>query len=155
MTAFIDLIQQFGRLIGHEIDVEDNACVVGTDQIAILLMGIVENQEETLVMTADLGLPPPQHLEKLYEQMMEAMFAHQMTGGGAFGRNPQDGHIWLQRLEPLAGITDEMLLNRLSTLADAAAKWKSLIEDFREAAATPEAAERTEASGWQNTFLQV
>lgn len=155
MTAFIRLIQQFGQLIGHEIDIEDNACVVGTEQLALLLMGIVENQEETLVITVDLGLPPPQQLEKLYEQMMEAMFAHQMTGGGAFGRNPQDGHIWLQRLEPLAGLTGDLLLSRLTALADAAVKWKAIIEDFRETAAAPERDGSGEDPVWQSNFLQV
>lgn len=152
MTTFTELIQATGKQLGHEFEIEDDTCAVGSEDVTILLMGITENGEDTLVLTADLGVPPPQRLEKLYEQMMNAMFANQATGGGSFARNADDGHIWLQRTEPIAGITPDMLISRVDRLSEAAEAWKRIIEGFRENA---ESAGEPQVSGLANGFMQV
>lgn len=156
MTTFTNLIQGLSQQLGYEIEIIDDVCAIGSEDVTILLMGIVENQEENLVITSDLGIPPPQHLEKLYEEMMNAMFVHQTTGIGAFARNPQDGRLWLQRIEPLVGLTPEVLMSHISLLGEAAIAWKKIIADFRDV--SPQNAASADASadaGWDNAFIQV
>lgn len=155
MTAFSNLIEALGAHLGYEIEIDDNTCAVGFDDVSILLMGLVENGEDTLVMTTDLGTPPPQGLEKLYEEMMNAMFAHQATGGGSFARNPE-GRFWLQRVQPLAGLTPEALVAQITRLGEAAVQWKKIIDDFRESdfSSGPEG-EAEAVPGLGNAFMQV
>lgn len=155
MTAFSNLIEALGAHLGYEIEVEDNTCAIGSDDLTILLMGLVENGEDTLVMTTDLGVPPPQRLEKLYEEMMNAMFAHQATGGGSFARNPE-GRLWLQRVQPLAGLSPEALVAQVTRLGEAAVDWKRIIEDFRESDSSSVPEDETDAApGLGNGFMQV
>lgn len=156
MNSFIDLIQGLSKQLGYEIQIEDNTCAVGSDDITILLMGIVDNQEDTLVMTSQLGVPPPQRLEKLYEEMMNAMFSHGTTGGASFARNPSDGSIWIQRLEPIANLTPDNLISRISNLGEVATSWRTLINDFREAPVEAGSDTSSEGlSGFGNGFIQV
>lgn len=156
MTAFTDLIQGLSKELGYEIDVIDNACAVGTEDVSILLMGVANDQEDFLAMTSQIGTPPPQRLEKLYEEMMNAMFSYETTGGCAFARNPNDGTIWIQRVEPIANITPEGLISRITKLTDSAAFWRTLIEDFREVSADAEQEVSSEvSSGFGNGFIQV
>lgn len=156
MASFTDLMLAAGKQLGYELEIEDNTCAVGSNDVTVLIMGITENGEETLVMTAELGVPPPQNLEKLYETMMSAMFAHQSTGGGSFARNPESGSIWLQRMEPIECITPEMLIARVTQLGQAATEWKKIIEDFREIDPTPsDKSEFDEMPGLGEGFMNV
>ena len=55
-----------------------------------------EGESEYLVVAADLGEPPPERLEKLYQALLDAGHNFAGAGGGVLARNPGDGHIWLQ-----------------------------------------------------------
>lgn len=142
MVAFKNLIDAVSQQLGYEIEVVDNMCVLGSDEVKLLVMGTLVKQEEHIVIASQLGQPPPQRLEKLYEAMMQATFFSQDMAFASFTQSPQTGHLWVQRVELLAGMTPELLIDHITTLGETAQSWKKLIEDFRDTSTTqPDAPE--------------
>lgn len=121
---FSDIIQQFAERFGIGApEIVDDAAAFDADGIPLFLMRVAKEGEiEYLVVAADLGEPPPQRLEKLYQAMLDASHNFAGAGGGVLARNPSDGHIWLQSREAFASIDSETAISKVKALGDAAAK---------------------------------
>lgn len=136
---FSTLIRQFAERFGIQVpEVVDDAAAFNADGMPFFLMRVAqEGESEYLVVAADLGEPPPERLEKLYQALLDAGHNFAGAGGGVFARNPNDGHIWLQLREAYATIDIETAISKVKTLGDAAMNWRSIIREFREGASVP------------------
>ena len=145
---FSKFIQQFSERFGIEVpEIVDEAAAFDADGMPFFLMRVAnEGESEYLVVAADLGEPPPERLEKLYQALLDAGHNFAGAGGGVLARNPGDGHIWLQSREPFASMDIESAISKVKTLGDAAIKWRDIIKEYREGASIPESATAGEAS---------
>ena len=136
---FNELIRRFAERFGIEVpEIVDDATAFDADGMPFLVMRVANEGEcEYLVVAADLGEPPPERLEQLYQVLLDAGHAFAGAGGGVFARNPADGHIWLQMREAYSSINVETAISKLKTLGDAAVNWRNIIRDYREVAFIP------------------
>lgn len=137
---FSELIRQFVEKSGIEMpEIVDEAAAFDADGMPFFLMRVAnEGESEYLVVAVDLGEPPPERLEKLYQALLDAGHNFAGAGGGVLARNPGDGHIWLQSRESLSSLDVEAALAKIKALGDAAVKWRDIIREYREGASIPE-----------------
>ena len=141
---FSELIRQFAEKSGIEMpEIVDDAVAFDADGMPFFMMRVAnEGESEYLVVAADLGEPPPERLEKLYQALLDAGHNFAGAGGGVLARNPGDGHIWLQSRESLSSLDVEAALAKIKSLGDAAVNWRDIIREYREGTSItePEAA---------------
>jgi len=137
---FGELVQQFAERFGIEVpEIVDEAAAFDADGMPFFLMRVTdEGESDYLVIAADLGEPPPERPEKLYQALLDAGHNFGGAGGGVFARNPNDGHIWLEFREPFASIDIETAISKVKALGDAAINWRGIIREYREGASVPE-----------------
>ena len=137
---FSELIRRFAEKSGIEMpEIVDDAVAFDADGMPFFMMRVAnEGESEYLVVAADLGEPPPEHLEKLYQALLDAGHNFAGAGGGVLARNPGDGHIWLQSRESLSSLDVEAALAKIKSLGDAAVNWRDIIREYREGASIPE-----------------
>ena len=117
----------------------DEAAAFDADGMPFFMMRVAnEGESEYLVVAADLGEPPPERLEKLYQAFLDAGHNFAGAGGGVLARNPGDGHIWLQSRESLSSLDVEAALAKIKSLGDAAVNWRDIIREYREGTSIPE-----------------
>ena len=137
---FGNFIEQFAEISGVEMpEIVDDAAAFDADGMPFFLMRVAnEGESEYLVIAADLGEPPPERLEKLYQALLDAGHNFAGAGGGVLARNPGDGHIWLQSRESLSSLDVEAAISKVKALGDAAINWRDIIREYREGASIPE-----------------
>lgn len=137
---FSELIRQFAEKFGIEMpEIVDDAVAFDADGMPFFMMRVAnEGESEYLVVAADLGEPPPERLEKLYQALLDAGHNFAGAGGGVLARNPGDGHIWLQSRESLSSLDVEAALAKIKSLGDAAVNWRDIIREYREGTSIPE-----------------
>lgn len=137
---FSELIRQFAEKSGIEMpEIVDDAVAFDADGMPFFMMRVAnEGESEYLVVAADLGEPPPERLEKLYQAFLDAGHNFAGAGGGVLARNPGDGHIWLQSRESLSSLDVEAALAKIKSLGDAAVNWRDIIREYREGTSIPE-----------------
>ena len=156
---FSEFVQQFAERFGIEVpEIVDEAAAFDADGMPFFLMRVAnEGDSEYLVVAADLGEPPPERLEKLYQALLDAGHNFAGAGGGVLARNPSDGHIWFQSREPFALMDIETAISKVKTLGDAAINWRDIIKEYREGSSIPGPATADDASGGEGNpgFMMV
>ncbi len=133
--TFIELIATLSKELGGEIETEGDTCAVRTgedarDAVTILLQGFDERR--ALLMTANLGQPPPEQLERLYRTILEANDLFRDTCGATLSVNPATGNVRLQRFDPYDVLSEVGLSRALRLFADVATAWARIVRDYRE-----------------------
>ena len=146
---FGKFIQQFAEKVGVAVpEIVDDAAAFDADGMPFFMMRVAdEGESEYLVVAADLGEPPPERLEKLYQALLDAGHNFAGAGGGVLARNPGDGHIWLQSREPLSSLDVETALSKVKLLGEAAVNWRDIIREYREGTPVSEPGLRDDAPG--------
>ena len=134
--TFKEFIEVLGKDLGTEIDTEGDACAVCADaagglSVTILLQGF--DDRSTVLMTADLGAPPPERLETLYRALLEANDLYRDTGGATLSLDPETGHVRLQRFDSIDSLAEAGPAKALLATAQTAAVWAGIVRDFRAA----------------------
>ena len=134
--AFAEIISELSKELNAEIEIEENTCAVragvdGQQPVTILLQGFDERR--ALLTTADLGQPPPERLERLYREILEANDLFRDTGGATLSVNPATGNVRLQRFDPYDAIAQAGASKALMLFANVAAAWAKLVSDYRDA----------------------
>ena len=156
---FGKFIQQFAERSGIEMpEIVDDAAAFDADGMPFFLMRVAnEGESEYLVVAADLGEPPPERLEKLYQALLDAGHNFAGAGGGVLARNPGDGHIWLQSREAFVSMDVETAIAKVKSLGEAAVNWRDIIREYREGTPVSEPELRDDAPGGEigAGFMQV
>jgi hypothetical protein len=134
--TFKETIAALAEKLGVEIDVEGDACALragakdGTS-VTIWMQGY--DERGAVLMGADLGVPPPERLERLYRAMLEGNDLFRDTGGATLSINPDTGRVRLQRFDTFDALEEVGPDKAFAVFADVAAAWTQVIRDFRDA----------------------
>lgn len=134
--TFTELVAALSKEVGGEIEIESNTCAVrtGADEgssITVLIQGF--DERGALLMTADLGQPPPEHLERLYRTILEANDLFRDTCGATLSVNPATGNVRLQRFDLYDVLMEVGVMKALTLFASVATEWSKLVRDYRDA----------------------
>ena len=91
-----------------------------------------ESERHRVLLSADLGEPPPEGAETLYRTMLEANHLFVGTAGATLALDAASGRFRLQKAE----LPDELANDvdgRLVSFIETALNWRRAIEDFRSA----------------------
>ena len=134
--TFTEFAAALSKEAGGEIEIENDACAVrtGVDEsssVTILIQGF--DERGALLMTADLGQPPPERLERLYRTILEANDLFRDTCGATLSVNPATGNVRLQRFDPYDVLMEVGAMKALTLFASVATEWSKLVRDYRDA----------------------
>lgn len=134
--VFKDYIEMLSKELGVEIETTGDACAFSLgsedgEKVEILMQGIED--KGTLLTCADLGDPPPEGRERLFQTLLEANDLYGDTAGAMLSLNPRTGRVRLQRYDDMDVLAQLGPSRTLTVFADTAAAWKKLIADFRDA----------------------
>ena len=124
---FETLIAALGGKLGVELDGTGGACGLEVDGVDVVL----QDAGDMLLVHTDLGEPPPQDPAALFRAMLEANFLYGGTGGATLAVSPSDGHAHLQKYTWIERLDAEGALLFVDRFAETAARWKTLLADYR------------------------
>ena len=125
-----ELIQSFSKRIGIETDA-DGVCAFEADGLAVSIHGL--RDLDAVALIGDLGDPPPERLEGLYQAMLEANHLFGGTGGATISRDPATGRFALCRALPSASQTPDGFYAEVERFVSTMETWSKFIADFRRA----------------------
>ena len=134
--TFKELSAALSKELGIENEAEGDAFAVRADaangfSVTVLLHGF--DDRGAILMTADLGAPPPERLEPLYRALLEANDLFRDTVGATLSLDPETGHVRLQRFDAIDALAEAGPAKALLAFAQSAADWAAIVRDFRAA----------------------
>ena len=141
---FSDIIRKLSAVFGFEPDHEGDSCQFVIGEIPVLL----EEAGDKMLLVADLGdteLPE----DKVFAMFLSANYVYRETSGSSFARDPETGHIMLQRYDWMDRLDGEMLVNYLERFADVALKWRDIL-----AGGVPGEESGSEAAPMDRSFME-
>ncbi|WP_406547835.1 type III secretion system chaperone [Succinimonas sp.] len=118
---FREVIQKLSAVFGFEPEHQENSCQFAIDDAVVLL----QEAGDKLLLIADLGADCPD--DALFTRFLAANYAYQETSGSSFARDPETGHMMLQRYDWMDRLTPDMLVRYLEEFAGVALKWRDII----------------------------
>lgn len=150
---FRELMAAFGEKIGLaepiEID-EDGLCSFDVGDATVAMQGV--DEIETLSLSADVGTPPPENLEPLYRELLQANDNFRGTGGATLSLDPRTGAVRLCRYAPYSALDADRLSALVLGFIEALADWRQRVRDFR---ADASSAPADESKQGLDGFLKV
>lgn len=140
--TFDEIAKAIGEGMGLELAVVDDTTAVRLGErdgggVEVVLRGF--DERGGMLLTADLGEPPPERLERLFKAMLEANDLFRDTGGATLSIDPATGRARLQRYDDYeawsAGGGGESA-RLLAFFAQCAAAWAGIVRDFRDGGAS-------------------
>lgn len=132
--VFKDIVAILERKFNVELAIVEGTTVFevaggdGAGLVRVLVQD--ESERNRVLLSADLGEPPPEGSEKLFRTMLEANNLFSGTAGATLALDGRAGTFRLQRAalpEELANDVDGCLVSFIET----ALTWRRAIEDFR------------------------
>ena len=147
--TFADIVAALSKEVGTEIETDSDTCAVRTDasnkaSVTVLMHGF--DSREALLMTADLGVPPPERLERLYRSLLEANDLFRDTGGATLSIEGATGRVRIQRFDTYDALKDVGPYQALIAFATVATAWAGIVRDFRDAPAAKNESEEQDFS---------
>lgn len=105
-----------------------------------------ESERHRVLLSADLGEPPPEGAEKLFRTMLEANHLFGGTAGATLSLDAAAGRFRLQEAVPPDELANDAQ-GRLVKFIETALFWSRAIADFRPSAGDGEAAGGEESGG--------
>lgn len=143
-----ELITALGNRLGIELKLDaDGACAFGADDMVVTINHL--EPLDVLVLSGDLGEPPPERLEALYKAMLEANHLFAGTGGATLSRDPESGHFAICRALLCRALDADSFYAQTEQFVSTVEAWTKLVANFR--AAAPEVLSN-EAQDLNDTF---
>ena len=134
VVCFEDIVEVLGRTFSLELKVVQGTTVFevtsedGGTKVQVLVQDVVERK--LVLMSADLGEPPPDGGEKLYRTMLEANNLFSGTAGATLALDAATGRFRLQKYESPDGLANDAEA-KLVSFIETALFWSRAIADFR------------------------
>ena len=152
-----ELVEELERQTGGNFEVNNGICALKIDDMSVSLQEI--DEVGLISMYAEIGEPPPQHLENLYESMLMANHLFMATAGSTLSLDPETRRFYLCRVDASDSLSSERFCKMLEQFINTLEKWRKLVADFREEAASVPAEENISAfpdfGGAFGGFMQV
>ena len=147
-----ELMKGLAGRLGIELDAGD-VCSFEADGMVVSMC--FPQEADFLVMSCDLGEPPPERLEGLYKALLGANFMFGGTMGSTIALNPDDGRIALCRAMPTAALDVDQLCNQLEHFLNTAETWRKIVADYREGNEVPSSGDAAGMASTPDAFLRV
>ncbi len=131
--TFEEMVQALGKGMGAEVETESDICAieVGDDALRTVIIVHYAQEHQIVLMSADLGEPPPELLEGLYRTMLEANCSYGATGGATLGIDEETGHVQIVRYDSLYTLEDQGPFTVFEKFALAAQEWRRIVSEYR------------------------
>ena len=152
--VFKDIVAVLERTLNTELAVVQDTTVFevasedGGTKVRVLVQD--ESEHGLVLLSAELGDPPPEGREKLFRTMLEANNLFSGTAGATLALDAASGRCRLQAFLPPDALANDVE-GRLVPFIETALSWSRAIADFRPAAGG-EGEEGTEAAGGFGMF---
>lgn len=125
-----ELITALGSALGIELKLDaEGTCAFSADETTITINHL--GQFDVLVLSGDLGEPPPERLEALYEAMLEANHLFAGTGGATLSRDSETGHFAICRALPCRALDADSFYAQVEQFVSTVEAWTKLVANFR------------------------
>ena len=130
------LLKDLGDRIGVALEPDaDGVCAFEADGLAVTIHDLPEIGAVALV--GDLGEPPPERLEGLYEALLGANHLFRDTGGATLSRDPDSGRFALCRALPVKALDADAFYDVVERFVSSAHVWARVVRDYRATDAAP------------------
>ena len=145
------LIQHFAEQLGLIIDPNpDGAYIFEVDGLQFSIYDIAELDK--IIISGDIGYPPPGNRESLYKSILEAQYMLKSTSGATFSLNPDTGILTLCKILIPAILDNDAFFQEAENFINALHSWADIIRNYRQESALDEQAS---LSSLNSGFLQV
>ena len=111
---------------------------------------------DAVVLTGDIGEPPPERLEGLYRTLLGANHLFGGTAGATISLNPDTSRIALCLALPLATLDGDKFYAEVERFVNTAETWAKIVADYRTATdVASEIEEEAPPAFSGNGFMQV
>ena len=141
VVCFEDIIAVLGRTFGIELKIVQDTTVFevvsedGGAKVQVLVQDVSERN--LVLMSADLGEPPPDGHERLYRTMLEANNLFEGTAGATLALDAATGRFRLQKYDSPDELANDAKA-RIESFIETALLWSRAIADFRPSDGVPE-----------------
>ena len=139
--CFEDVVAVLGRAFKLELKVVQDTTVfeVASEDGGTKVQILVQNAGESglLLLSADLGEPPPDGGERLYRTMLEANNLFAGTAGATLALDAATGRFRLQKYESPDEFSNDARA-KVESFIEAALFWSRAIADFRPSGEGPD-----------------
>lgn len=145
---FAELISDFSSRHGVEgLDIEDDTAAINVDDLTVIFTAV----DNDILMTTDIGEPPPEGASSFADLLLEA----NLELGATFAKSKDSGHYLLIRRLSLTTLNGESFDAALEELVNLAETWRKLLEDYRPVEEAAQEAAEEETTFQAGGFLQV
>ena len=130
MESF-ELIKKFGEKIGVNLTPdEDNVYTFEVDEMIVTFHVLPELEE--IVLSGDIGEPPPEHLENLYKTMLESQYLFNGTAGATISLNSENNRFSLCKALPCRILDVDLFYAETENFINTLEVWIKLVKDYRD-----------------------
>lgn len=123
---FETLMKSFGESQDVELYIDGDFCSFSACDTEVFIEDLAGR--DTLVLHADIGLPPKDAEKRLFELFLDANHLFQGTNGATIARNASTGTILLQCLVQYKLHDVDMFANDVHNFLDALNNWKKQLK---------------------------
>ena len=154
MESF-ELIKKFGEKIGVNISSDDdNIYTFEVDEMIISFHILPEL--DSIVLTGDIGEPPPENLENLYKVMLEAQYLFNGTAGATISLNAENNRFSLCKALSCKIMDGDSLYEEAEHFVNTLEVWAKLVKDYRGVASKAEEVKADDAPQFDaNSFIRA
>ena len=149
-----DILKSFSEKIGMEIMPSDDG-VYMFDVDGIIVTFHVLQEIDTIVLTGDIGEPPPERLENLYKTMLEAQYLFNGTVGATISLNSENNHFYLCKALPQKILDGDLLYAETEQFVNTLEVWVKLVANYRDVVPKTEVTDETTPNLDSNGFIRV
>ena len=122
------LIKYFGEQLGIDLDRNpDGAYAFEIDGLAFVIHDLDDCGR--IVLSGDIGYPPPENREHLYKTLLEAQYMLKCTGGATFSINPDTGSLTLCKVLVTAILDDGEFFQETENFINVLHSWAGVISN--------------------------
>ena len=122
------LIKYFGEQLGIDLDRNpDGTYAFEVDGLAFAIHDLDDCGR--IVLSGDIGYPPPEGRERLYKTLLEAQHMLKSTGGATFSINPDTGNLTLCKALVTAILDDGEFFQETENFINVLHSWAGVISN--------------------------
>ena len=123
------LIKYFGEQLGIDLDRNpDGAYSFEVDGLAFVIHDLDDCGR--IVLSGDIGYPPPEDREHLYKTLLDAQYMLKCTGGATFSINPDTGNLTLCKALVTAILDDREFFQETENFINVLHSWAGIISNY-------------------------
>lgn len=148
-----EIIKQFSEKIGITIEPSDDGVYMFEVDETIVTFHVIPEMD-MIILTGDIGEPPPEKLENLYKAMLEAQYLFKATFGATISLNEENNRFTLCKALPCKLLDGDSFFNEAEQFINTLEVWVKLVKNYRDSASKEEDESAPMPSFGPNNFIR-